>query len=190
AKLSKACAHFHLSLQSGSDTVLKKMNRKYTTYQYRETVSIIRKYLPDAGITTDIIVGFPGETDENFNETLDFVKDIGFSRIHVFKYSPRKGTPASKYKDQIHGDVKQNRSERLIELSEEEMIKFHSRFIGKTMDVLYEEEVTNYEDYLSGYTDNYIRVATRTNASIKGKLLPVKIQGRKNDYLIGEIKDF
>ncbi len=190
AKLSKACAHFHLSLQSGSDAVLKKMNRKYTTNQYRETVSIIRKYLPDAGITTDIIVGFPDETDENFNETLDFVKDIGFSRIHVFKYSPRKGTPASKHKNQVDGNVKYKRSERLINLSEEEMAKFHSKFIGETMEILFEEKMKNYEEYMEGYTNNYIRVAAKTNSDIGGQILPVKIVARKKEYLIGEIKDF
>jgi len=97
-KIGKVCDHFHLSLQSGSDTVLKRMNRKYTTSEYRNIVSIIRKYMPNAGITTDIIVGFPGETEDEFNETLDFVKEIGFSRIHVFKYSPRKGTPAKEKK--------------------------------------------------------------------------------------------
>lgn len=190
SKLSKACAHFHLSLQSGSDKVLKKMNRKYTTAQYRETVSVIRKYLPDAGITTDIIVGFPGETDGDFNETLNFVKDIGFSRIHVFKYSPRKGTPASKYKGQVNGNVKQDRSERLIKLAEEEMIKFHSKFIGETMEILFEEEMKNHAEYMEGYTDNYIRVAAKSILDIRGQILPVDIETFEKDYLIGEIEDF
>ncbi len=103
---NKLCDHFHLSLQSGSDTVLKRMNRKYTTQQYREIVKLIRGYMPNVGITTDIIVGFPGETDMEFQQTCDFVEEIGFSRIHVFKYSPRKGTPASRFKNQIHGDIK------------------------------------------------------------------------------------
>lgn len=190
SKLSKACPHFHLSLQSGSDRVLKSMNRKYTTFKYKEAVDLIREYLPDASITTDIIVGFPGETDSDFNDTLNFVKEIGFSRIHVFKYSPRKGTPASKYKNQVHGNIKQNRSDELIKLSEEEMTKFNSRFIGKTMDVLFEEELKEDGSYLSGYTDNYIRVAAKAKPNIKGKILPVKIIRREKDYLIGEIKDF
>ncbi len=190
AKLSKVCPHFHLSLQSGSDTVLENMNRKYTTAEYKETVSLIRKYLPHAGITTDIIVGFPGETEKEFNETLNFVKDIGFSRIHVFKYSPRRGTPASRYRNQVHGNVKQSRSERLIELAEEEMAKFHLKFVGETMEVLFEEEIKNHGEYMVGYTDNYIRVVAKTNLDIRGKILPVKVQRGEEDYLIGEIKDF
>ncbi len=105
-------------MQSGSDAVLKRMNRKYTTSQYRNIVELIRKYMPYAGITTDIIVGFPGETKKEFEETYNFVNEISFSRIHVFKYSSRKGTPASKFREQIHGKVKHSRSQTLISLGE------------------------------------------------------------------------
>lgn len=190
SNLSKTCPHFHISLQSGSDFILKKMNRKYTTEDYLETVSTIRKYMPDAGITTDIIVGFPGETDKDFNETLNFVKKIGFSRIHAFKYSPRQGTPASKYKDQIHGNIKQERSEKLIKLAEIEMQKFHSKFIGETVHVLFEERLKGNDEYMVGYTKNYIRVAARTCEDISGKILPVNVKKQKKDYLIGEIEEF
>ncbi len=184
--IGKLCDHFHLSLQSGSDTVLKRMNRKYTTKEYKEIVDLIRKYMPKAGITTDIIVGFPGETDEEFNETYDFVRDIGFSRIHVFKYSPRKGTPASKMDKQIHGDVKHERSESLIALGNELMDRFHSQFIGQVVDVLFEEEK---KGFYEGYTTNYIRVKAEANDDIQGKILPVKINEKENDFLKGKIEE-
>ena len=187
--IKEVCDHFHLSLQSGSDTVLNRMNRKYTTSQYKDIVKLIRKFLPDAGITTDIIVGFPGETKNEFEETYNFVKEIGFSRIHVFKYSPRKGTPASKFKEQIHGNIKHSRSERLISLGEELLEEFNNKFIGKTMEVLFEEENKEEPKFAEGYTTNYIRVKTETTKDIKGKILPVKIIKRENDILIGKIEE-
>lgn len=182
---NKVCDHFHLSLQSGSDDILKKMNRKYTTAEYKEKVELIRKYMPNAGITTDIIVGFPGETDKNFEETLEFVKDIQFSKIHVFKYSPRKGTPAAKFENQIHGSIKSQRSERLIELADELMKKFYSKFIGSTMDVLFED--TN-SGCFEGYTTNYIRVRSNSDTDIIGKLVNVDIIDSEGEYLIGNIR--
>lgn len=185
-EVNKLCHHFHLSLQSGSDTVLKRMNRKYSTSEYREIVELIREYMPDAGITTDIIVGFPGETDEEFEETYNFVKEIGFSRIHVFKYSPRKGTPASKMKGQIHGSIKSMRSERLIHLGESLMRDFNRRHIGKKVDVLFEEEK---DGFMEGYTTNYIRVKVNAKEDLKGKILPVKINGLEDDFLIGKIEE-
>ena len=181
----KVCDHFHLSLQSGSDEILKKMNRRYTTTEYREKVELIRKYMPNAGITTDIIVGFPGETEENFEETLGFVKDIEFSRIHVFKYSPRKGTPASKFENQVHGSLKSQRSERLIELGDELIRKFNSRFMGSTMDVLF-EEINN--GYYEGYTTNYIRVKATSDKDIIGQLVNVDIIDGEGEYLRGSIR--
>jgi len=185
-EIKKLCDHFHLSLQSGSDTVLKRMNRKYTKNQYRDIVALIRKYMPKAGITTDIIVGFPGETEEEFNETCDFVNEIGFSRIHVFKYSPRNGTPASKMKNQIHGSKKHERSEKLISLGDKLMDKFNSQFIGRTIEVLFEEEK---DGYYEGYTTNYVRVKSLSKDNIQGNILPVKIINKENDFLIGKIED-
>ncbi|NMB28323.1 MAG: tRNA (N(6)-L-threonylcarbamoyladenosine(37)-C(2))-methylthiotransferase MtaB [Tissierellia bacterium] len=187
--IKEVCDHFHLSLQSGSDTVLNRMNRKYTTSQYKDIVKLIRKYLPDTGITTDIIVGFPGETKKEFEETYNFVKEIGFSRIHVFKYSPRKGTPASKFKEQVHGNVKHFRSEKLISLGEELMKGFNNNFIGKTMEVLFEEESKEESGFAEGYTTNYIRVKSETSKDIRGKILPVKIIKKENDILIGKIEE-
>lgn len=186
-KIGKVCDHFHLSLQSGSDTVLKRMNRRYTTDQYKDIVRLIKTYMPNAGITTDIIVGFPGETEEEFNETYEFVKEIGFSRIHVFKYSPRKGTPAAKSKDQVDGNVKNIRSEGLISLGEELMLKFNSKFIGKNLSVLFEEENKKEPGYIEGYTTNYIRVKVKENQDLLGKIINVKINSKKDEFLLGKI---
>ncbi|NLY86395.1 MAG: tRNA (N(6)-L-threonylcarbamoyladenosine(37)-C(2))-methylthiotransferase MtaB [Tissierellia bacterium] len=186
-KIGKVCDHFHLSLQSGSPTVLKRMNRKYTPEEYRNIVNIIRQYMPNAGITTDIIVGFPGETDEEFKETYDFVREIGFSRIHVFKYSPRRGTPAAKYENQVDGNVKNIRSEKLISLGEELMKRFNSNFIGATLSVLFEEKSKKDEDLMEGYTTNYIRVKAKKDLSLIGEIVDVKIKEGKDDYLVGEI---
>lgn len=180
----KVCDHFHLSLQSGSNNILKKMNRKYTREEYKEKVDLIRKYMPDAGITTDIIVGFPGETEKEFNETIEFVREIGFSRIHVFKYSPRKGTPAAKYKNQVHGKIKNQRSKELITLGEELTEIFNKRFLNKKMDILYEEKI---DDFYEGYTTNYIRVKASANNDIIGNIVETKIINSKDGYLIGEI---
>lgn len=183
----KVCDHFHLSLQSGSDTVLKRMNRKYTTSQYKEIVNLIKKYMPNAGITTDIIVGFPGETDVEFEETYNFVKEIGFSRIHVFKYSPRKGTPAADSKEQIDGNIKNIRSEKLIKLGDELMSKFYSKFLDSNLSVLFEEESNKENEFIEGYTTNYIRVKAKNKPSIIGNIANVKINSIDGDILIGEI---
>lgn len=186
-EIGKVCDHFHLSLQSGSNSVLKRMNRKYTREIYKEKVELIRKYMPNAGITTDIIVGFPGETEEEFGETFDFVNEIKFSRIHVFKYSPRKGTPAAKFPDQIDGNVKNDRSDQLIKLGDDLAIKFMERFNNENLGVLYEEINKSITNQYEGYTTNYIRVATKSDTSIIGEIVNTKIVHYKKDLLIGEI---
>lgn len=187
-KIGKVCDHFHLSLQSGSNSVLKRMNRKYTREEYKEKVDLIRKHMPNAGITTDIIVGFPGETEEEFNETLEFVKDISFSRIHVFKYSPRKGTPASKYEGQVDGVVKNKRSDMLIELGEELTKAFNSRFLNCNMKVLYEERSKKDKKIYEGYTTNYIRVKSEGNDDLIGSILDTKIIDLKGEFLLGTME--
>lgn len=187
-EIGKVCDHFHLSLQSGSNTVLKRMNRKYTKEVYKEKVELIRRYMPNAGITTDIIVGFPGETDEEFMETYSFAKEIGFSRIHVFKYSPRKGTPASKYKEQIDGNIKSSRSELLINLGEELSSSFNKTFINKDLSVLFEETSKNDDKTYEGYTTNYIRVIAKSNTPIIGKVLETHIIDSNGDFLVGEVQ--
>lgn len=186
--IGKVCDHFHLSLQSGSNSVLKRMNRKYTKEVYKEKVDIIRKYMPNAGLTTDIIVGFPGETEDEFNETYNFVKEIRFSRIHVFKYSPRKGTPASKFENQIDGVVKSSRSDMLIDLGNELTKEFNSEFIEKNVEVLFEEINSKISNSYEGYTSNYIRTRAVSNENLIGKIKSVKIKDNFNEILIGNIE--
>lgn len=186
-KLPKVCDHFHLSLQSGSNSVLKRMSRKYTTEEYKEIVELIREYMPNVGITTDIIVGFPGETEDEFMETCKFVDDIGFSRIHVFPYSARKGTPAAKHKNQISGDIKHQRSKDLMRIGEKNTNKFNNKFIGAMLNVLFEEQSKQNLEFIEGYTTNYIRVLSKGSTYLEGEILPVKLEKVQGENLIGKI---
>ena len=188
--IGKICDHFHLSLQSGSNTILKKMNRKYTREEYKEKIDIIRKYMPNAGITTDIIVGFPGETDEDFQDTLEFVKQVQFSKIHVFKYSKREGTPAATYADQVDGLIKNKRSEILINLGNSLTKEFNNSFINSKVSVLYEETSKVDERAFEGYTTNYIRVRGRTQSidSPIGDLYTTSIVDANEEFLLGIIE--
>ena len=162
SKLEKICDHFHLSLQSGCDETLKRMNRKYTTYRYKESTEILRKYYPNVSFTTDVIVGFPGETDEEFDKTYEFLRSIDFYRMHVFKYSPRRGTVAEKMQNQINGNIKEERSNKLIELSNQNENKHNKEYIGKKVKVLFEE----YEEgFFKGHTTNYIMVKVPGNVA-------------------------
>ena len=181
-KLNKICDHFHLSLQSGCDETLKRMNRKYTTQIYRDAVATLRKYYPEASFTTDVIVGFPGETDEEFAKTYEFLKEIDFYRLHVFKYSPRRGTVAEKMPNQIDGNKKEERSNKLIELSNSTENKHNQSYIGKTVKVLFEE----FEDgFFKGHTTNYmmVKVAGEEEQSDKfvNKILDVKIKENNDE---------
>jgi threonylcarbamoyladenosine tRNA methylthiotransferase MtaB len=187
SKLDKVCHHFHLSLQSGSDDVLSRMNRKYTSTQYLNNVEIIRKYMPDSGITTDIIVGFPGESDEEFNQTYEFIKKIEFSRIHVFKYSIREGTKAASMKEQIDDKIKSFRSKQLIELGDIISNNFMQKFIGKNMSVLVENQKDN--NFFEGYTTNYLKVLIKSDNNIKNKIVNVIIDKVSNDYLESEYNE-
>lgn len=182
SKMEKVCHHFHLSLQSGSDSVLERMNRKYTSSQYKKNVEIIRKYMPDSGITTDIIVGFPGETDEEFNETYEFVKKVRFSRIHVFKYSVREGTKAAEMINQVDDKIKTSRSKVLIELGEKVANEFMTKFLGCDMSVLVETEKD--ENLYEGYTSNYLKVLIKCDINIKSQIINVKIKDINEDCLI------
>ena len=182
SKLDKICDHFHLSLQSGCDETLKRMNRKYTTQIYRDAVATLRKYYPEASFTTDVIVGFPGETDEEFAKTYEFLKEIDFYRLHVFKYSPRRGTVAEKMPNQIDGNKKEERSNKLIELSNNAENKHNRNYIGKTVKVLFEE----FEDgFFKGHTTNYmmVKVAGVEEQSDKfvNQILDVKIKENNDE---------
>lgn len=183
---TKTSDHFHLSLQSGSDDVLKRMNRKYNTEEYKNIVELIRKYYPNRGITTDIICGFPGETDENFEETKRFVEEIKFSRIHIFPYSKREGTPAYSFKNQVDGNIKKQRTEDLSKIEEKYRYEFMDKQIGGVFEVLF-EEATDKDGYMSGYTTNYCRVKKEYDPRHVSKILKVKIISRDQDELIGEV---
>ncbi len=183
----KVCDHFHLSLQSGSNTVLKRMNRKYTIEEFEEKTRIIRSFMPDAGLTTDIIVGFPGETEKEFKETLEFVKRIGFSKIHVFKYSPRKGTPAAASREQVNGTVKNERSRILIQLGEELVEEFNSKFIGKSLELLVEEKDLDRGNIYKGYTSNYIRTEIKSEYDIIGDIKDINIIDNDGEILLGDL---
>lgn len=171
-KTGKLCDHFHLSLQSGSNNILKAMNRRYTREDYIEKANIIRKYMPHAGLTTDIIVGFPGESQEDFEDSMKIVKEVGFSRIHVFKYSKRKNTKAAVMKNQIDGNVKKERSEKLIALGEEYQEIFEIENMKTTQSVLFEEK---HDGVYYGYTTNYIRVKAKSHEDLTNKIKKVKI---------------
>lgn len=181
----KVCDHFHLSLQSGSNSVLGRMNRKYTKEIFEDKVNLIRKYMPDVGLTTDIIVGFPGETEHEFKETVQFIKTIGFSRIHVFKYSPRKGTPAASFDNQIDGKLKNERSEVLINLGEELTKEFNYKFTNKRLEVLFEEKSKRLDNTYEGYTTNYIRTRVESDEPLLGEIKKINISSSINDILIG-----
>ena len=171
-KLSKICDHFHLSLQSGCDETLKRMNRKYTTDQFRHVVELLRNAYPEVHLTTDVIVGFPGETEEEFNKTYEFLKEIKFYKMHVFKYSPRSGTVAAKMPNQIDGNIKEERSNKLIELSDKNEKEYNQKYIGKEVEVLLEEREG---EYLKGHTTNYMVVKMKTNENLENTIQKVVI---------------
>ena len=183
AQLDKVCHHFHLSLQSGCDATLKRMNRKYTTEQYREAVERLRRVMPDAAITTDIIVGFPSETEEEFAETVRFLKNIHLADAHIFKYSPRQGTPAAKMPQQIAPEVKEQRSHTLLTLTEAERRAFLMRFVSLTEPVLFEQEIQ--PGVYEGKTKNYITVCVTSAADLCGREENVQLEQYENGMLSG-----
>lgn len=180
----KACDHFHLSLQSGSDDVLKAMNRKYDRALYKEKVEEIRQIFPNAGITTDIIVGFPGETEDNHKETMDFANEIKFSKTHLFKFSPREGTRAAKIGDQINGNTKKNRLHDLEKIEEANRKAFLENQVGKILSVLVESK-SDLEGYSGGYSTNYLKVNVKEHIPAN-TIIDVKITEIINDELVGE----
>ena len=183
-KLEKICDHFHLSLQSGCDDTLKRMNRRYTTEQFEQSVKLLREYYPKVALTTDIIVGFPGETDEEFAKTYEFLKRINFYQMHIFKYSPRKGTKAALMNNQIDGNIKEERSTKLINLSRENEIEYNQSEIGNELEVLWEEKENN---YIKGHTKNY-KVVKIPYKEIENTITKVKIEKTENLELIGVAK--
>lgn len=182
SKLEKMCNHLHLSLQSGCNETLKRMNRKYTTEQIKDSVKLLRENFEDVALTTDIIVGFPGETEEEFNETYQFLKKIKLTKMHIFKYSPREGTRAAVMQNQIDGNVKEERSKKLIELSNKNEEEFLRAQIGKNVEVLFEEQE---EKYWKGHTRNYL-VVKKEGKYLENVLQIVKINSMNEFNLMAE----
>ena len=172
AKLPKVCDHYHLSLQSGCNRTLKRMNRKYNAEQYAEACERLRNAFPNVAITTDIIVGFPDETEEDFKESLAFAEKMKLDKIHTFPYSPKKGTPAAKMKNQISGDVKSQRSKEMIALSDKMNIDFLNNNIGKTVPALFEDMENG---FWQGHTTNYIKVLVKSDENLNNKIVDVKL---------------
>ena len=175
--MDKVCPHYHLSLQSGCDETLKRMKRRYTTEEYKAIVDRLRAAIPNVSITTDVIVGFPGETNEEFDKTYEFLKDIELTHMHVFKYSPRKGTPAATMENQVDPSTKHDRSEKLLQLNEENFNKFGQKMLDKEFNVLFEQKVG--DNKYEGLTENYVKVIVESDNDISEQILKFKIKDVK-----------
>lgn len=185
SKLDKICPHFHLSLQSGCDATLKRMNRKYTTKEYERGCELLRKYFVHPAITTDVIVGFPGETEEEFEQTKAYLERIHFYEMHIFKYSKRKGTRAAVMPDQIDEQIKAARSEKLIALGHDMSKEFRKFYIGKNEEVLFEEKaVIGDKEYFVGYTKEYVKVAKKTDENLENQIVSGRISGMLTDEIL------
>ena len=174
--LEKMCPHFHLSLQSGCDETLRRMNRRYTSEEYYEKCMLLRKYFAHPALTTDVIVGFPGETEEEFEKSKAFIDKVDFYETHIFKYSKREGTKAAVMDNQIPEQIKTARSNELLELGQKKRIKYEEQFVGTTVEVLMEEQIKiDGENYQVGHTKEYVKVALKTEANLQNKLVDIQI---------------
>ena len=190
AELDKICDQFHLSLQSACNDTLKRMNRRYTIEEFKERVKLLRKAYPRVSLTTDVIVVFPGETDEEFNITYENLKEIKFYKMHIFKYSQRKGTRAAVMPNQIDGNVKEERSRKLIELSDKNEKEYNNQYIGKEVEVLFEEpHLENGKRYMKGHTTNYLATKVQTNKKLDNEIRKVKITKLDELELIGTLEN-
>ena len=178
--------HLHIPIQSGCDKILKKMNRHYTTAEFAEKLFELKEKLPSLSITTDVIVGFPGETDEDFQKTYQWIKDMHFNQLHVFPYSPRQGTPAAKMKDQINGKIKHERVKSLMDLSYKLQSEFAQQQIGRVLEVLIEEKE---DDYMVGHASNYLKVKTKLPLDSIGHIYRIRIEQCDDTVLIGSVVD-
>ena len=184
AAFPNLCPQFHLSLQSGCDSVLARMHRKYDTARFFQSVELLNRYFPDCAITTDLIVAFPGETEEEFSETLAFIEKCGFADMHIFPYSRRPGTPADKMPGQLGNATKESRSKAAIAVAEKLANAYRSRYVGKCLPVLFEEEENG---FYTGHTPNYLKVYAK-GQSLHNQILPVEITDLYNDGLMGLVK--
>lgn len=188
SRLENFCPHFHLSLQSGCDTVLRRMNRKYTTGEIREKCRMIRQYFDQPALTTDIIVGFPGETEEEFEETRKFLEEICLYEMHVFKYSVRKGTRAAKMQDQVADQIKAKRSDILLEMSRSHQEAFEKAQLGKTREILMEEEVHGRKNWYTGHTREYVKAAVYSEKNLENQMVNVQLEAISSDgYVEGKL---
>ena len=184
SNVNKFCPHFHLSLQSACTETLKRMNRRYTIEEFKEIVNRIRRFYKEPILTTDVIVGFPDESDEEFDITVNNLKEIAFYKMHVFKYSPRKGTKAAVMKGQVSGDIKEKRSKCLLAMSDELEIKYQKDYIGKEVNVLIEE--LDEDNYYKGHTENFIMVKVKAREDIINKIVKINIVSQDGLVLIGK----
>lgn len=190
SKLPKCAHHFHIPLQSGSDRILSLMRRSYTTSDFERLINNIRAKIPDVGISSDVMVGFPGETDQDFKATYDLISRLKLNRLHVFRYSPREGTPASKFPNSVPDRVSSKRSDEMIELGHRLMMEFYSQIIGQNAQVLIEDTREGKDKLLAGWTSNYARVLVKdADQNDIGNIRQTKIIGIDGDHLIGLIKD-
>lgn len=185
--LENFCRHLHVPLQSGDDEVLASMGRRYNTWEYFRLAKVLRETIPGLGLTTDVMVGFPGETEENFLNTYKFIEKVSFSGLHVFKFSPRRGTPAAVLKNQIEPQVKEGRSRMLIQLGKALSARYASQHFGKVLDVLVEQRFQDEGSLYEGLTDNYIRVVFPGCEDLRGKIVKVKTARQKGAILEGNI---
>ncbi len=182
--LPKLCPQFHMSLQSGCNATLKRMNRRYTAEEYRRAVELLRENLPDTAITTDLMVGFAGETEEEFEASYQFCKEIGFAQMHIFPYSIRKGTAAEKMPNQVDEATKTRRAQSMLQLAEQSKEAFYRSYLGKTLPVLMEQTKNG---WYHGTTANYMDVRVKADGALGGKILPVTFKKYENEMIIGEI---
>ena len=181
----KICPHLHIPLQSGDDEILRRMNRRYNTDEYRKLINLLRYLIPDLALTTDVMVGFPGEHEENIERSYQFINEMSFSRLHVFKYSPRAGTAAVKFKEQVSPQAKDERSRKLIQLGEKMAEDYGSQFVGREVKVLFQEEVSG--NALEGLSEHYLRVRAKADSEKKGEIITVRVDKQGREYLVGTI---
>lgn len=185
SRIDKFCPHFHLSLQSGCDDTLKRMNRHYTTKEYLDKCNLIRKYFKEPAFTTDVIVGFPGETEEEFKKTEKFLQNVAFAEMHIFKYSKRKGTIAEKMPDQVNDSLKSIRSEKLLSLNKELTKEYKNKFINTKKDILVEEKIIiDNNEYWVGHTKEYLKVVVQSDTDITNNIIEVKIKSLLNEEIL------
>ena len=183
--IDKFCPHFHLSLQSGCNITLKRMNRKYTSEEYANKIFMIRELFPECAVTSDVMVGFAGETDEEFKKSFEFIEKIGFSQIHIFPYSRREGTAAYELPNQVSKAIKDIRCKKLTELAKQSQLAFNKSFVQKTVSILFEK--SNIPDYAIGSAKNNLNVRIRTQKNLQGLVENVIIKEYFDDYCLGEI---